>query len=164
MTRTYDRETKTYDFAELSLLMEAGQAMYYEGPSIWVIKTAEGTVAVRPHQVTFTASPAPFEIKIVSPMDGYHGQEKYDGEDTGPGGVVYDSMLQLAEEWIAACSPISDIDPLTLVRRMLDDEEGEYELAIREQLDDARRAVAAPKRRNGWVSATEANELVAHFS
>lgn len=62
MTRTYDREGKHYDFAVLTHLVETGEATFYDGPGIYVIKTEDGTVAVRPHQVIFTATPAPFTI------------------------------------------------------------------------------------------------------
>ena len=54
MTRTHERETKHYDFKVLSHLVAAGEATYYEGPGIFVIKTEDGTVAVRPNQVFFT--------------------------------------------------------------------------------------------------------------
>lgn len=64
MSRTYERETKHYDFSLLTHLVETGQATFFEGPSIYVIKTEDGTVAVRPHQVIFTATPAPFEIVV----------------------------------------------------------------------------------------------------
>lgn len=160
MTRTYDRQAKTYDFDVLTRLVEAGQGTFFEGPGIFVIKTENGTVAVRPEQVTFTPSP----LRILSPMDGYHGQEQYDGEDTGPGGVVYDSALALAEKWIAVVGKDKNADPLVLVRRILDDEDREYELALQEDIDDTLRAQAAPKRRNGWVSADEADELLSHFT
>lgn len=62
MSRSYEREGKHYDFALLSHLVETGQATFFEGPSIFVIKTEDGTVAVRPHQVLFTPTPAPFRI------------------------------------------------------------------------------------------------------
>lgn len=155
MTRTYERETKHYDFALLSHLLETGQATFFEGPSIYVIKTEDGTVAVRPHQVIFTATPAPFEV-IVSPMAGYHGQERFDGEDVGPGGVVYDSMLELADRYLG--DNLEGTDPLAIVRRMLDDESFE-KLVIAEVT-----GVSARRRRNGWVSADEADELLEHFS
>lgn len=168
MTRTYDRETKHYDFAVLTHLVETGQATFFEGPGIYVIKTEDGTVAVRPHQVVFTPIPAPFtlvvEEKVASPMDGYCGQERYDGEDTGPGGVVYDQMVELAERWIAVCGTSADpSDPLVLVRRMLDDPEGEFEQAIREQVDEA--APVSPRRggKRSWVSAVEQEEILGYF-
>lgn len=157
MTRTYDRETKHYDFALLSHLVETGQATFFDGPSIYVIKTEDGTVAVRPHQVIFTATPAPFTI-VVSPMDGYHGQEKYDGEDTGPGGVVYDSMLDLAGKYLG--DNLEGTDPLAIVRRMLDDES--FEKMVIDEVTGG--TAKKPRRRNGWVSANEADELLAHFS
>ena len=160
MTRSYDRDAKTYDFDVLTRLVEAGQATFFDGPGIFVLKTETGTVAVRPHQVTFT--PTPIHITYVSPMDGYSCKEQYDLEDAGPGGVVYDSALALAEKWIAVCG--KDIDPLVIVRRILDDEDRKYELDLQEDIDDTLRAGSAPKRRNGWVSATEAEELLNHFS
>jgi hypothetical protein len=64
MSRTYERDTKHYDFAVLTHLVETGQATFFEGPGIFVIKTEDGTVAVRPHQVIFTATPAPFDIVV----------------------------------------------------------------------------------------------------
>jgi hypothetical protein len=64
MTRIYERETKHYDFAVLTHLVETGQATFFEGPGIFVVKTEDGTVAVRPHQVIFTATPAPFDIVV----------------------------------------------------------------------------------------------------
>ena len=94
------------------------------------------------------------EEKITSPMDGYHGQERYDGEDTGPGGVVYDSMLELAEAWIAT-EGVPGMDPLYLVRRMLDD--SQYEADIRAQAENGRRVTRTCRR------AAEAKELLEHF-
>lgn len=146
MTRIYARETKHYDRAVLTHLVETGQASFFDGPGIYVIKTEDGTVAVRPHQIIDLPAPAVVEdvveVRVPSPMDGYCGQEQYDGEDTGPGGVVYDSMLALAEEWIAVCGTDKNGDPLVIVRQMLDDHEGEVEAAVREQIAEAK----APKR------------------
>lgn len=159
MTRIYDRETKHYDFKVLTHLVETGQATFFEGPSIYVIKTEDGTVAVRPEQVIFTPDPAPFtlvvEEKVASPMDGYSGQEKYDGEDTGPGGVVYDAMLALAEEWISTEGD-PGTDPLILVRKMLDDPQ--WEADIRAQVENGRRFT-----KRSWVSADEQDEILGYF-
>jgi hypothetical protein len=47
----YEREGKHYDIAVLTHLVEKGEATFYDGPGIYVIKTEDGTVAVRPHQV-----------------------------------------------------------------------------------------------------------------
>jgi hypothetical protein len=99
MTRIYERDGKHYDFALLSHLVETGQATFFEGPGIFVIRTEEhNTIAVRPHQVIFTATPAPFEIVVPEEVDG-------------------------------------EPEPVTPVRRS-----------------------------SGWVSATEADELLAHFT
>lgn len=159
MSRTYDRETKTYDFALLTQLVETGQATFFDGPGIYVIKTEDGTVAVRPHQVTFTATPAPFtlivEETVVSPMDGYSAKEDYDGEDTGPGGVVYDSALALAERVLARRG--SSTDPLILVRRILDDRS--YERELRAELEQSTDRPA----RSARYATTEAQELLNHF-
>jgi hypothetical protein len=165
MTRIYDRETKHYDFALLSHLVETGQATFFEGPAIYVIKTEDGTVAVRPHQVIFTATPAPFEIVVVSPMDGYQSQERFDGEDVGPHGVVFQGALDIAEKFLALDGNPTGIDPLEIVRRILDDETDGYLRLIKNQIA----GIPVPpcdqsRRRTGWVSGTEADELVAHFS
>ena len=65
MSRTYERDGKHYDFALLSHLVKTGQATFFEGPGIFVIKTEEhNTIAVRPHQVIFTATPAPFTLAV----------------------------------------------------------------------------------------------------
>jgi hypothetical protein len=47
----YERDGKHYDIAVLTHLVEKGEATFYDGPGIYVIKTEDGTVAVRPHQV-----------------------------------------------------------------------------------------------------------------
>lgn len=165
MARIYSRDEKHYDFKLLSHLVETGQATFFEGPAIYVIKTEDGTVAVRPHQVIFTPDPAPFtlviEEKVASPMDGYFGQERYDGEDTGPGGVVYDSMLAIAEKFLGA-NP-EGIDPLVIVRKMLDDE-GYADLITNEAngvpvspVDQSQRAATS------WVSASEQDEILGYF-
>lgn len=164
MARSYDRETKHYDFKVLTHLVETGQATFFDGPGIYVIKTEDGTVAVRPHQVIFTPDPAPFTVvveeKVPSPMDGYSGQEKYDGEDVGPGGVVYDSMLELAERWIAT-EGVPGMDPLYLVRRMLDDER--YEATIRDQVANGQRVTERAAARRACSLGDEAEELLRHF-
>lgn len=161
MTRIYDRDTKHYDRAVLTHLVETGQAQYYPAQGgIYVIKTEDGTVAVRPHQIIDRPVPVVVEdvveVRVPSPMDGYSGQECYDGEDTGPGGVVYDSMLALAEQWVALCSTDKDADPLMVVRQMLDDYEGEVEQAVREQI-----AGATPRR--GFLTEAQEDDLLRKF-
>lgn len=159
MARTYERNEKHYDFKLLTHLVETGQAKFYEGPGIYVLKTEDGTVAVRPHQVFFTPDPAPFtlvvEERVASPMDGYFGKEEFDGEDTGPGGVVYDSALALAEQVLARRGDTTT-DPLSLVRRMLDDRSCESQL--REELDNT-----PQKASTSWVSASEQDEILGYF-
>lgn len=166
MTRTYAREAKHYDRAVLTHLVETGQAQYYPAQGgIYVIKIEDGTVAVRQHQIIDRPVPVVVtdvvEVRVPSPMDGYSGKECYDGEDTGPGGVVYDSMLALAEQWVALCSTDKDADPLMVVRQMLDDYEGEVEQAVREQIAGAT-APARRVRRSG-LTAAEEQELLQHF-
>lgn len=158
----YDRETKHYDRAVLTHLVEIGQATYFAAPDVYVVKTEDGTFAVRSHQiVTIPAPVVVVEEKITSPMDGYYGQEKYDGEDTGPGGVVYDSMLALAERWIAT-EGVPGMDPLYLVRRMLDSEQ--YEAEIRAQVENGRQAdERAARARRACRMDDEAEELLRHF-
>ena len=183
MTRRYDRETKHYFRDVLTHLVETGQGTFYPNPGVYVIKTEDGTVAVRPHQIidrnryrpvdmstfdprvlipfgaegdvtiTVTAPEAP----TGSPMDGYHGQERYDGEDTGPGGVVYDGAMRLAEEAVAT---FGGGDPLAYVRRILDDEDGEYAWSLREAIEDHQRSAARPSRLRRFQ---EQEELLRHF-
>ena len=101
------------------------------------------------------------EVRVPSPMDGYHGQECYDGEDTGPGGVVYDSMLELAQEFVARCQP--GTDPLRVVRDMLDDYEGEVEAGVREAVAGARQGVSAPNKgesQRGYLSPAREDDLL----
>lgn len=158
MTRSYDRDAKHYDRTVLTHLVETGQATYFAAANVYVVKTEEGTVAVRPHQIveiTTSLVAQPVEERVSSPMDGYYGQEQYDGEDTGPGGVVYDSMLALAQDYVAALG--LDTDPLVFVRRMLDDEAGEVEHAIREQVADARPA------RRGFLTEAQEDDLLSKF-
>lgn len=167
MTRTYDRDTKHYDRVVIEHLVATGQATFYPGANAYVVKTEDGTFAVRSHQIVDTGLTVPVaavvtdvvEVRTPSPMDGYSGQECYDGEDTGPGGVVYDSMLALAQRWIALCGDNKDADPLVLVRRMLDDVEGETEQAVREQIAAAK-APARPRR--GALSADQ-EDLLRNF-
>jgi hypothetical protein len=169
VTRIYDRETKHYDRAVLTHLVETGQAQYYPAQGgIYVVKTESGTVAVRAHQVIdlpVTAVVADVvEVRVPSPMDGYHGQECYDGEDTGPGGVVYDSMLELAQEFVARCQP--GTDPLRVVRDMLDDYEGEVEAGVREAVAGARQGVSAPNKgepQRGYLSPAREDDLLRQF-
>lgn len=170
MTRSYERDAKHYDFAVLTHLVETGQASFFDGPGIFVVKTENGTVAVRPHQVIFTATPAPFkiveEVRVPSPMDGYHGQECYDGEDTGPGGVVYDGALKLALEAVECFGRNSD--PLVYVRRILDDEDGEYTLSLRESIDDRRRfgpskLFAEEEPQRGYLTTHQEDDLLRKF-
>ncbi len=59
MTRIYDRDTKHYDFALLSHLVETGQATFFEGPAIYVIKTEESSwpsTATRPGSTPWKSS------------------------------------------------------------------------------------------------------------
>lgn len=89
MSRTYDRDGKHYDFALLTHLVEIGEATFYEGPSIFVIKTEDGTVAVRPHQVFMRSTPAPFTI-VVPDEDDTVGDPEVVAEIEvvrGPGGL-----------------------------------------------------------------------------
>lgn len=167
MTRIYDRDTKHFDRAVIEHLVATGQATFFAGANAYVVKTEDGTFAVRPHQIVDTGLTVPVaavvtdvvEVRAPSPMDGYSGQECYDGEDTGPGGVVYDSMLALAQEWVARCSDDKNADPLVTVRRMLDDYEGEVEQAVREQVAGAR---AAARPRRGALSADQ-EDLLRNF-
>ena len=78
MTRTYDRDGKHYDFALLTHLVEIGEATFYDGPSIYVIKTEDGTVAVRPHQVIFTSTPAPFTLTQVEEIAAFTPSDQTD--------------------------------------------------------------------------------------
>ena len=163
MSRSYARDAKHYDRSILNHLVETGQATFFAAPGVYVVKTEDGTVAVRPHQIIEITTPVvtqPVEVRVPSPMDGYHGQEQYDGEDTGPGGVVYDGLLALAQEYIAQFG--MDVDPLVYVRRMLDDEDGEYRLALREQIEDARR-FDTPEPQRGYLSARQEDDLLRKF-
>lgn len=157
MARSYDRETKHYDFKVLTHLVETGQATFFDGPGIYVIKTEDGTVAVRPHQVIFTPDPAPFTIveeRVPSPMDGYSCKEEFDGEDSGPGGVVYDDAVELARRVLARRGDTAT-DPLILVRRILD--ERSYARQLREELE-------ATTSRPARVSRSQdQEELLRHF-
>lgn len=167
MTRSYDRESKHYDFRVLTHLVETGQATFYEGPGIYVLKTEDGTVAVRPHQVIFTPDQAPFtltvvEEKVPSPMDGYSCKEQYDLEDAGPGGVVYDGALDLAERFLALDGNKGGVDPLIIVRRILDDETGDYARLLTNEINGlpikpVNQAARACRPSN------EAAELLKHF-
>ena len=65
MARNYERDGKHYDFAVLTHLVETGEATFFDGPGIYVLKTEDGTVAVRPHQVVFASTPAPLTITEV---------------------------------------------------------------------------------------------------
>jgi hypothetical protein len=89
MSRTYERDGKHYDFALLTHLVEIGEATFFEGPSIFVIKTEDGTVAVRPHQVFFRPTPAPFTV-VVPDEDEADGEPEVVAEvevARGPGGL-----------------------------------------------------------------------------
>lgn len=167
----YDRETKHYDRNVLAAMVADGAATYFEAADVYVVKTEEGTFAVRPHQIIDTALITVLtsdryqpitDVEVItapSPMDGYSGQEQYDGEDTGPGGVVYDSMLAIAEKFLGD-NP-EGIDPLEIVRRMLDNES--YAQLITDEAngipitpcDQSRRAFA--RRQN------EQDDLLKHF-
>lgn len=157
MARTYERETKHYDRVVLDHLVATGQATFFAAANTYVVKTEDGTFAVRPHQIVETPVVIKdvVEIRVPSPMDGYCGQEQYDGEDTGPGGVVYDAMLALAEEWIST-EGMPGTDPLILVRKMLDDPQ--WEADIRAQVENGRRFT-----KRSWVSADEQDEILGYF-
>jgi hypothetical protein len=79
------------------------------------------------------ALPLASELKGVDAMAGYSAREEYDGEDVGPGGVVYDSALALAEQWVATFGG----DVATNMRHILEDTDGERALSMREILADA---------------------------
>lgn len=52
MTRIYDRETVTWRLEDLQALVAAGQAEYFPGGGgIYVVKSDQGTFAVRSHQI-----------------------------------------------------------------------------------------------------------------
>lgn len=157
----YDREDARYDIDLLQMMVTEGLGTYFPAADTYVIKVDGRSLAVRSHQVITRAEKAVTmpviviaEEKVASPMDGYYGQERYDGEDTGPGGVVYDSMLELAQSWIAT-EGIPGMDPLYLVRQMLDDPQ--YEADIRAQAENGRRVTRTCRR------AAEAKELLKHF-
>lgn len=57
MSRTYDRDTKHYDRAVLNHLVEIGEASFFETAGVYVVKTEDGTFAVRPHQIVEIAAP-----------------------------------------------------------------------------------------------------------
>lgn len=166
----YDRETKHYDRNVLAAMVAAGEATYFTAPDIYVVKTEEGTFAVRPHQIIDTALITVLNsdryqpitdvdvITAPSPMDGYCGKEQYDGEDTGPGGVVYDSALALAEEAVA----IFGGDPQGFLRRILDDEDGEYVWGLRESMEDHVRA-GRPVQPKLARRRAEQGDLLKHF-
>lgn len=160
MTRIYDRETKHYDRAVLTHLVDIGEAQYYPAQGgIYVIKTEDGTVAVRPHQIIDMPRAVVVEdvveVRVPSPMDGYSSKEEYDGEDCGPGGVVYDDALDLAHRVLARRGDTTT-DPLILVRRILD--ERGYQRQLRAELD------GTPARPStSWVSASEQDEILGYF-
>lgn len=165
MTRTYARDAQHYDRTVLAHLVETGQATFFAAANTYVVKTENGSFAVRPHQIVDSGLTVPVtvevadvvEVRVTSPMDGYACKEQYDLEDAGPGGLVYDSAVALAEEYVAAFGLTTD--PLVFVRRILDDEDGEYRLKLRDEIDDHRRF--APKRR-GVLSAAQ-QELLRDF-
>lgn len=172
MTRTYDRDAKHYDRVVLDHLVATGQATFFAAANTYVVKTEDGSFAVRPHQVVDSGLTAPVsvevvdvvEVRVASPMDGYSGKEYYDGEDTGPGGVVYDSMLGYAEKFLGD-NP-EGVDPLAVVRRMLDDPS--YERLIINEVNGVpvqpidQSAPARRVRRSGMTAAEE-QELLQHF-
>lgn len=166
-TTRYSRETKHYDRKVLTHLVETGQGRFYPVQGgIYVIKTEDGTVAVRPHQVidlpVTRVVEDVVEVRVVSPMDGYHGQERYDGEDVGPGGVVYDSLLALAERRVALGGV--DSDPLVLVRQMLDDESGDLEREVRAEVEPGTaKSRPSARGRSRVMSPSEEDDLLAHF-
>ena len=160
MTRTYARNELTWDLDDVLALVEAGQAKAFPSPAgtNYVVKIDGSSFAIRAHQIVNLPAldlPDPEDLSYlreviaepVTPMTGYQGKEIYDGEDGGPGGVVYDSALELATSYLRV---IKDrrTDPLLIVRNILDDEEGEYAHSLRETVEDdaiARKgAVLAP--------------------
>lgn len=122
MSRTYDRDAKHYDFALLTHLVETGQGSFFEGPGIYVIKTEDGTVAVRPHQVIFTATPAPFDIVV---------SERYQPVTNDQ---VAEALADQPDLGDAVVEHVGTIAPAE---------------------------TNAP--RNGWYSASEADDLLRHF-
>lgn len=169
MTRTYARETKHFDRTVLAHLVDTGQAQKFSTVQgdIFVVKTEEGTFAVRPHQVIEITTPLvtqPVEVRVASPMDGYQAKENYDGEDTGPGGVVYDDAVELAEAWLAASG--QGIELLKLVREILDDEDGGYAESLREGIEDFRHSARSTSRRwtrRSGMTAEEEDDLLKSF-
>ena len=155
MTRTYDRETKHYDFKVLTHLVETGQATFFDGPGIYVIKTEDGTVAVRPHQVIFTPDPAPFTI--VAPVDDEHRADTRWAEN-------------LVEEYLTALhGPAENRDgefddqARALVDRLVNaDEDREYANTLRDAICEAERA-ANRRGKTAWMSADEEDEVLKYF-
>lgn len=69
MTRTYARDTKHYDRKVLAHLVETGQATFFDGPGIYVIKTEDGTVAVRPHQIVDSGLTVPVTVEVTDVVE-----------------------------------------------------------------------------------------------
>lgn len=157
--RTYERETLTFSLEALQALVAEGKAQYFPAQGgIWVIPNGGGKIAVRRHQVVDEAPAVP---AVVDPMAGYQAKEMYDLEDTGPGGVVYDSALKMAEDYLAATGD-NDTDPLVIVRRILDDEGNGYWEALGEQIAALRNPPARKVGRSG-MTAREEEDLLSHF-
>ncbi len=156
MSRTYDRDTKHYDFAVLTHLVETGEATFYEGPGIFVIKTEDGTVAVRPNQVIFTATPAPFTI--VEPV----------AEVQAPASTAWAESL--AEEYLTALhGPAENRDgefddqARAIVNKLVhEDEDREYANTLRDAICEAERGIR-PATGTSWVSASEQDEILGYF-
>jgi hypothetical protein len=94
-------------------------------------------------------------------MDGYECKERYDLEDR-PGGVVYEGALELALKFLGD-NP-DGIDPLEIVRRILDDQTGEYSRFLQNESN----SVPIPpcdqsRRQTSWVSAAEQDEILGYF-
>lgn len=154
MARSYDRETKHYDFKVLTHLVETGQATFFDGPGIYVIKTEDGTVAVRPHQVFFTPDPAPFTIVEADEVEARVDTDTRWAES-------------LVEEYLTALhGPAENRDgefddqARALVDRLVNaDEDREYANTLRDAICEAERAADRRACSLGY----EAEELLRHF-
>jgi hypothetical protein len=176
MTRHYDRNDIRWDADTLKALQAAGKASYFPGLPGYVVRLDEGgSVAVRDSQIVaaqdFDFSPVRTLEEANDPMAGYSAKERYDGEDLGPHGVVYEGAKVLVEDYSRICH--RDIDTRALLRRVLDDEDGELAQRLRDAITDEqnyqqakRERETAPRPLDAMKAArlAECDALIARFT
>jgi len=163
-TRVYNRQTVRWERADIEALVEAGRAQYFPGLPGYVI---DKKIPVRNHQIDediFAAAPKTevYVPAITGPMNGYSAQERYDGEDVGPHGVVYENALRIATEYLAAIKDRAT-DPLVIVRSILEDEEGEYTNSLNETIWDIRHAAKKKATLTPAAAPLDEDALLAKF-